>query len=131
MKLKILIIMCALTLIGCDGLKRIMEGAEGHPPAPAGYENPHVVEGVTVLDRQIIEGIPINGRTVRAEVKPPGADDFRALNQYEFHLYPDGPSPALGFGGEVIILCNGHLLITGNPCAPTGTQYKIISEVTS
>jgi len=127
--MKTILILFALFLSnGCNNLERILNGAESHPPEPIVYGNPHVVQGVTVFDYQMIEGIPILDRAVTVEVKRPGETEFSFLNQYEFKMHINVPTPGVSFKNRAFI--NGGLInfpYPPQPTAPIGTEFIITS----
>lgn len=127
MKTYILILSMAC-MISCNSLKRLTEG-RSYPPNTVVYGEYYQISGITVVDHQWIYGVPIEGREVKIQVKGPTAASFKYLNQYEFQLVTNAPEPAIFFGGEVIVVSERKLIITGNPAVPSGSTYIITSEV--
>jgi len=126
----LLLSLLILALNACESLERITEGAKSHPPQTVVYGNPHVAQGVTALDYQLVQGIPVTNRTITVEVKRPGETEFSALNQYEFETHENYSEPGVSFKKRIIL--QGHLIVIPwphRPAAPIGTEYIITATL--
>jgi len=81
----------------------------------------------TVLN-SVVQPIRCAGSKVTAQIKIPGAIDFRDVSSYEMQCLGEGDQGFVQFGNsEVLPLPNGKLWLTGKPVTPSGTEYKIRS----
>lgn len=113
-----------LGMTGCHTLQKIYK-AESEPLQIQRTPDDYTVNGVTIVDFQIINPIRCQESLVTVKIKTLGMTTFRDLNQYEFAC--DAAAGSVRFKKEVQILPGGNLLLTGRPVAPAGTEYRIRS----
>lgn len=115
---------------GCKQFKRIVDGPESRPAQIVTFPDHYEEEGITLFDFQSLSNIPTVNRDITVYVKVPDSNIYDKLNKYEYSV-SDPTSPVSGgsviFGKEVHIF-GSRLIITGNPAAPQGTEYRLISE---
>ncbi len=111
-----------LSLVSCNNLKRLTEGAKSYPPDVQTFGDIVIVPGTTQTDFDVIGGVPSDVHTVSVKVKRLGETEHRDLNHYEFDL--DSNSNSLLFKKYIIL--QGHLIIIpGTPAAPKGSEFEI------
>lgn len=125
LKSKLTLFLLILSLVGCDNLKKIIDGAESHPKEQSGLPSDYTIEGITKLDYQIIYEVRTLESIIEVEVKIPDATEFRKLNDHEFHVYYQ-ENGGVRFQREAVEK-DGIIYIKNKPCAPKGTHYKIRS----
>ena len=115
-----------LILTGCNDLKRIMNGADSHDPDYLSLPEHWVISGTTTDDFQYFHDVAIANRMIRVFVKLKGQDEFRELNQYEFKVFsPSAVFSTIQLRYEIIMYSEYMIVNTGNPVAPTGTNFRI------
>ncbi len=127
MKLKILFAFMILNFAGCNSLHKLYNTDSTKPEDRTLSVNQTVV-GTISVQGQYINPIRCEHSSVTAQVKIPGATNFRDVNKYEMQCLGDGENGYVRFGdSEVVIVSPSQLVLTGRPVAPIGTQYNIRS----
>ncbi|HET9146157.1 MAG TPA: hypothetical protein VFN81_08735 [Sphingomicrobium sp.] len=111
-------------LTGCEGFKRLTDGATSTPPA-AGAAADYTVSGTTAEDFEIV-GVRTDDSEITIRVKRPGSLDWYVLDQFEFSILKGGVGGAVRFGYRNLYVGG----VTG-PVAPKGSLFEIRSVVKS
>lgn len=122
-----------LLTVGCNGVKRIMDGPE-HQSMPQQNNiniNDYVLTGVTTKDHESVY-LAVQGRTITVQVLRPGDTAWITLERPDTTDYHDSfqlftiPQDGIHFGDWAYKVGN-TVTFTSLPSAPTGTQYRIHS----
>lgn len=123
-----------LLTVGCNGVKRLVDGPTNQPmPQQDNINvNDYVITGVTTKDHESVY-LKITGRTITVEVLRPGDTTWITLERPDTTDYLDSfqlftiPQDGVYFGDWAYHNANGAVVFTSVPSAPTGTQYRIHS----
>lgn len=125
-RLILFLIVAALPfLTGCEGLKRLTDGATSTPPAAAGASADYTVSGTTIEDFETVD-VRVVDSDLTIKVKRPN-EDWTVLDQFEVYLIKSG------VGGGAVRFGYRNLYVNGmtRPVAPKGTQFEIRSVLRS
>lgn len=130
MRNTILILLIALSSVGCESLKRLpgLESPHSTPNTDAPDPNDFYITGTALKDHFSVY-TPVTGRAITVEVMQAGAwvtlqrpDVYDYLDSYQLFTIP---TDGVYFGNLAYKDASGTVHLTSTPSAPTGTAYRI------